>query len=517
LPGVCPVDTDTTIAGVLARSGTLTPDPDPTIWQEVMDFAKWYVPTQFKALPVDSDVSVERWLLHCGNYTMARKKQLLDTFYSITDRRAMRNTNVKSFIKDERYSENKHARPINSRADEFKTMCGPIFKLIEEVFFKHADFIKKIPVAERPEFLFNKLNSCGLPVQCMDFKKMESHFTQLTFQLEFQFYEYMTASLPSGALFMEEIRRVLGGYNFCHFKNFIAVLVAARMSGEMNTSLGNGFVNWILSKFFAFKNGCLEHHKGIFEGDDSAVVSPYIPTVQDYRQAGFQIEMNTQPSVDTASFCGLIFDPEDKVNVTDPMQELITFGWTNRRYVGATPGTRKALLKSKSLSMIYQYAGCPILAALGRYGLRMTKHADTRKIEKNLSLWEKDQMADAKDALSKRFESIINTPVGMKTRLLMEKMYGVLVEDQIYAEKYLDSLTQLQPLHMPLLMKYMKTEWTHYYDNYVIEYDKFDRSYYDYPPKIWTKSPLLHKEWDDSLFMSSKSYRLLRIQAHIHQ
>lgn len=510
LPAPCHSDPSTAIAGVLKRFGTLTPDPNPALFQELMAFMKWFVPLNFKPIQSDADVSVEAWLAKCKNYTQRRKTELMDAFLLIGDRTATKVTDVKSFIKDERYPEYKHARGINSRADGFKTLCGPYFRLIEEIFFKHPDFIKKVPVAERPQFLFDKLCSLGLPVQCMDFKAMESHFTELTFQLEFWFYEFMTSGLPGGARFIKEIRSVLAGMNVCHFRDFVVILRASRMSGEMNTSLGNGFVNWIISKFWAFKNGALSEHRGVFEGDDSAVVSPYVPTVADYKRVGFQVEMNVQPGVETASFCGLIFDPDERVNVTDPMQELITFGWTNMRYVGAKQSTKLALLRCKSLSMVYQYAGCPILAALGRYGLRVTKHICIRKVLNNLSMWEKEQVMEAIENLSVKLTNILKVPVGMKTRLLMERVYGVRVEDQLKVEKDLDMRTDLQPLRYPFLMKYMHGTWTDYWEKYVIEYDDFDPKYYRRPAKTWSKLPNFVCEWGSDLFVERKDISKLR-------
>jgi len=510
LPGPCHSDPTTAIAGVLKRFGTLTPDPDPVLFKELLEFADWFVPTQFKPIASDADVSVEAWLLKCKNYTQKRKAELLDAYYAITDRKAFRVTKVKSFIKDERYAEYKHARGINSRADPFKTLCGPYFRLIEEVFFKHPDFIKKVPVAVRPQYLFDKLCSLGMPVQCMDFKAMESHFTKLTFELEFRFYDYMTSCLLGGREFREEVRRVLAGLNVCHYKDFIVLLEAARMSGEMNTSLGNGFVNWITSKFWAFKNGKLNEHRGVFEGDDSAVVSDYIPTVADYRSIGFQVEMNVQPTLETASFCGLIFDVDDRVNVTDPLQELITFGWTNMRYVGAKKGTKLALLRCKALSMVYQYAGCPILAALGRFGMRVTKHVCIRKVKDTLSLWEKEQLDDALDHLSVKLTDVLNVKVGMKTRLLMERVYGVRVEDQLEVERILDSKNDLLPLRLPFLMKYMHPHWIDYWDKYVIKFEKFDDSFYRRPPVCWKPMSGFKKEWDSSIFVERNQISKLR-------
>jgi len=492
LPAVDYSHPPTLFAGIMKRFGTKVPDPDPALFKELLDFASWYVKSIFRPCPSSSDVSPEAWLIKCPNYSQTRKLALLKIAKQIGRRLTLRNVTVTAFCKDEYYVENKHARLINSRDDAFKCMTGPYFRLIEEIFYKHEDFVKKIPVAERPQALFDKLSQVGIPVQCMDFKAMESHFTALTFELEIQFYEYMTQHLQDGARFIQELRTVLKGINFMKFKDFYAIIEATRMSGEMNTSLGNAYVNWIISKFIAYKNGCLDKHRCFIEGDDSVVQSPYVPSPAEYKQLGFQIEMSTVPTVETGSFCGLIFDPVDRVNVTDPMQELITFGWTNRRYVGARRTTKLALLRCKSLSMLYQYQGCPILAALGRYGLRVTRRIAVDKILNGMNLWEKEQM---NQALSKykedRYESIKNRPIGIRTRLLMETVFKVKVEDQLAVESYLDSLNTLEPLVLPMLQKYMHPDWIAYYDQYVVAYPKqdFERNFYRYPVRTWHPLP----------------------------
>jgi len=504
-PGPCPDDTPTMVAGVLGRFGSETPAPDLKLFGELREFARWFMKKEFSPVPAGTDVSVEAWLANCENYSARRKAELIDCFYAISERMSRRNLKVKSFPKDERYPTWKHVRGINSRSDPFKCMVGPYFKLIEKVFYAHQDFIKKIPVSERPEALFQKLFCIGVPVQCMDFKKMESHFTKFTFELEFDFYEYMTQFLDFAGRFMEEVRGGLTGMNYCHFKKIIVALEATRMSGEMNTSLGNAYVNWILSKFFAWKNGCLDVHRGFFEGDDSAVVSPYIPTVSDYASVGFKIEMSCEPTVETASFCGLVFDPVERVNVTDPLKFLTTFGWTNRRYVGAKRSTQLSLLRCKALSLVWQFQGCPIISALGRYGLRVTKHVDFRRVLDTLNEWEKGRVKDSiKDLRDKGFEAICNRPVGMRTRLLMERVFRISVDDQLFIEDYLNNKNDLCPIDCPRFMKYMPKEWTEYYDEYVLSYPKigFNRRLYRSPDKVWSKIPGFKPAWDDTLFVS---------------
>lgn len=468
---VDPADSETTLAGALKRFATKTPVPNPALLDELFNvFLPWFVPKHFKPLDALTDLSFEKWLSSCQNYSTARKNELARKYYEIKDPKDKRNFYVNSFVKDEFYGEVKHSRLINSRADQFKCMVGPYFRAIEDVFFKHPDFIKKIPVADRPRYIRRRLHRLGCKVQCADFSSMEAHFAERIFEIEFWFYHYMLQFCPGVEQFDAWMAEVLNGENRCQMKDFIMLVMGSRMSGEMNTSLGNGFVNWILSKFFAWKKGCLDQHDGLFEGDDSIVVTPCPPTVDDYRQIGFTVKIFEVDSIEEASFCGLIFDNDDMVNVTDPISELLTFGWTNKRYVGAKKSTKLALLRCKSLSMMYQYRGCPVLAALARYGLRMTKGFCIEKVRFQLSQWDQAQLDDAMNHYQlTRFHDILNVPIGDGSRLLVEKKFGLRYEHQIEVEKYLDAKNDLSPISVPVIQMYIPDLYFDVFKNYVRE------------------------------------------------
>lgn len=469
LPGPDYSDVDTVVAGVKKRFATATPEPDPEWFEKLAIYNKSFM-TKFVPLSPNSDVSVETWLNSCKNYTASRKKELLDKWKRVTNVDDQRNRIVKSFCKDERYPEYKHARAINSRSDEFKCIIGPVIRLIEKTFFASPSTIKKVPVPLRPEALYNRLVSIGKQVQCVDYKAMESHFTAKMFQLEFEFYDYMTQNLPCHEEFMKQITKI-AGKNKCYFKNFLVEVEASRMSGEMNTSLGNTYVNELVSCFFSHINGADDSHRGFYEGDDSIVVSDYNPTVNDFKKVGFSVEMSLENSLETASFCGMIFDEIDLKNVTNPLDELLTFGWSNRRYVQSKNTVKLALIRSKALSLAYQYPGCPILMSLAKYGLRITKHIDPRTVRKNMSLWERDQFDEAYESFIVNKHSILSTSIGIRTRFLVEKKYGISVADQLRTERYLDALTSIQPLDCPWLLKVCHNDTIHYYDNYVLTFD----------------------------------------------
>jgi hypothetical protein len=451
-PHVDPGDPLTVEAGVWKRACCEPPTPNPELIAELREFTRDFVRRTFQKLPYDSDTSVLAWLAKT-NYPESRKKELLQLYMESDGILRRKDKVVKSFVKAETYPDFKHARMINSRSDVFKCHVGPIFRLIEEVVFKHEAFIKKVPVAERPQYIVDLLKSLGAEYNSADFTAYESHFTKLIMEnVEFQLYDYMTEDLPEHEEFMKLMHEVLAGDNVCQHKFFDLFIEAKRMSGEMNTSLGNGFTNLILILFLYHKKG-QENVKCVVEGDDSLVASiGEAPTASDFASVGFTIKLETHREIEDASFCGLIFDSEDLINITDPFDVLSSFGWASKFYVKCKRSRLLDLLRCKALSYLHQYPGCPVVQSLALYALRCTRGRDVNHFIKNnrgINNWERDQLLELVE--KNKIKKLPTRPVPINTRLLMDRKFGLDVESQLVIEKYLDSLDTLQVLSGPLL------------------------------------------------------------------
>jgi hypothetical protein len=462
MPHPDPSDRDTLKAGVLKRFCMEPPKPCPKLLEELSTFVNQWLKENLTPLSADSDTSVETWLTKT-TYPAWRKEQLIRKNHNITDPFDPKLFDVKSFMKDEVYPEYKHARAINSRTDEFKTLVGPIFKLIEKELFAKEWFIKKIPVKDRPAYIEARLGH-GSQFFASDYTAYESHFTRIIMEaIEFQLYDYMTQYLPDKEAFDYYLREVIGGTNKCIFKFFSVEVEATRMSGEMNTSLGNGFSNLMVMLFLCSKKG-MKNVVGVVEGDDGLFTGEgEMPTTADFRELGFTIKCEIFERLSDASFCGMVYDPTDKVIVTNPLEELVTFGWTTGQYAGASHRRKMELLRCKAISMAYQYGGCPILTSLARYGLRITQKYNAR-LGSNTNEYEREQFLEAK----LHTKGIIRD-VPRNTRLLVERLYGITVEDQIKMENYLDSLTTVQPLEAVFLEKYIPKPWVHYWNHFVVD------------------------------------------------
>ena len=465
LPHPCPCDAATMRAGVQKRFAFKTPNPDPLVVSRLRKFVRNFVRNNFQPLARDVDLSVEGWLQET-NYPAYRKVELAKKWEQITDFDDKKHFRVKSFMKDEHYPEYKHARAINSRTDEFKCMVGPMFKRIEKEVFTLDWFIKKVPVKDRPQYVMDKVYSENGVYYATDHTAYEAHFTKELMQAcEFELYDYMTKDLPEHDRFMYLLEEVIAGRNQCIFKYFDVEVDATRMSGEMNTSLGNGFSNLMFFLFMCEENGCTDV-RGVVEGDDGLFsLQGKAPTVDQAARTGLTLKIEEHLSISTAGFCGIVFDENDRRNLTNPLTELVNFGWCTGKYANSKYSRHMELLRSKSLSLAYQYPGCPILASLARAGLRLTAGYKAQ-LKFFTNMWEREQFLEA---LEHCRNGIDMTPVGMGSRFLVERLYGITVEDQIRTEEFLDNLTELGELKLPWLHWYfdnMHPHWVHYYHNF---------------------------------------------------
>ncbi len=427
------------------------------------------VQEQFEMLPADYDFSKETWF-EKTSYTEYEKESLRKEFEQNPELLS-KDFICKCFCKQETYPEIKPARPIKSRTDRFKYEVGPEFQAINEILFKHRFFIKKIPLPDRPKYMSELLNKAGVEIDCTDFSKFESHFITIIMRLvEFVFYSYVLFNNKSHHDKMMKIcNQVLAAKQIFQYKYFTTSFQATRASGEMCTSSGNGITNFILYTFLCHLKRAV-HFAAVFEGDDGAsqtMPEESRPTTNDYYDIGWFCKMESFKSFSEASFCGIVSDSEELINITDPFKAVAEVGWTQEKYAFASKLTHLALIRAKGYSMVYQFYRCPILDSLGRYMLRITEHAEVERRMKKLL--EKGGICDSykREILKIAINSSLppKREIGPKTRELMSRKYNVSEADQVEVERYFDSLNKVQELEPPMDFPEL---WTKMFELYVI-------------------------------------------------
>jgi len=353
-------DSETVRAGFAARLFRRTPPID----QNVLLGFKHFVEKQVKLLPkVDlSKIDFEEWIESRASYNQSRKDQLRAAFESLkggppTTRQC---SHIDSFVKGEMYPTYKYPRMINSRSDAWKAFAGPYISACENIVYSFfPEFIKHTPVPERPT-LVRELRKAGRRYFATDFTAFESHFNPLVMDA---CENVLLKHLLTGWKHADLVCQVNAGLNRMRTRTGVrASLKGRRMSGDLWTSLGNGFTNLMLAKYItSLKGGMLE---GYVEGDDGIFSSNVEITQQDYEKLGFTIKIEEVEDPTHASFCGLVFAESGEI-IRDPFKFLQSFGWT-LSFIQAGDNTMYRLLMAKSLSALEETPQCPIVGAMAR-------------------------------------------------------------------------------------------------------------------------------------------------------
>lgn len=135
------------------------------------------------------------------------------------------------------------------------------------------------------------------------------------------------------------------------------------MSGECDTSLGNGWANLCVAYFLHVNNGGTEEDfDGIFEGDDALFVTTATLNPKMFEALGFKVKLQEVADPCSASFCGLIFGQSGQI-IRDPLKVLCKFGWTSS-FIHAGDRIMNSLLKAKCMSLLAETPDCPVLSPL---------------------------------------------------------------------------------------------------------------------------------------------------------
>jgi len=347
-----------------------------------------------------------------------------------------------------------------------------MFQKISDRLFSLPWFIKKVPIHERPQYIIDMCKREGAQIFTSDYTSFEAHFdAEVMEACEFVLYEHMVQFLPDGAAFLNLIQTAMTKKNYISFKLLDMEINAKRMSGEMNTSLGNGFFILMCMLFVCEELNCNSCVQGVVEGDDGLfVMVGEVPPPKLFSDFGLNIKIVLFDELNVASFCGMIFDVDDRTIVNDPIQCLVNFGWTSAKYAKSNQRTHMHLLRAKALSMAYQYRGCPILAAFSYKICQLTASYDVKG-------WigkQRDFLGDSYklEILRQAFtyfetNDLLKEP-GLNTRNLVEKVYGIPVSVQLSLERKIANMTEISPLNFSEIYDFAKPEWCSYFDRYSI-------------------------------------------------
>lgn len=428
-----PYDIENQRRGLIKRLARDLPIADDDLVRGLSDYTDRYLAKH--CVPLETILEFEEWLAQTS-YSESRKAQLREAEEKLNGAKppGWKTSIIHSFIKRESYAGAKcvfkEARWINSRCDAFKVYSGRFFKSIENEIYHVNDtsrnhFIKHVPVPERPK-LIESLKAAGAKYYATDYSSFEAHFVPKMMEAcELRLYRHMLKKFPIDA---ERICAVICAdrahgpevhLNKIRTRAGVKLdLEGRRMSGDMCTSLGNGFTNLMLWGYMCELGNA--RWDGFIEGDDGifAVYEGDAPTAALARRLGWTIAIEEHEDPSTASFCGCIC-AEGQV-IRDPTSVLTSLGWTLTQPL-AGRSLRKKLCRAKMLSLAYELPQCPVLGAIARRGIVLTEGTDPR--------FELDGYKTRP-----KIGEIPDFAPTMALRLLFEKLYGVDPEVQVQLE-----------------------------------------------------------------------------------
>lgn len=348
---------------------------------------------------------------------------------------------VTNFVKVEYNEGLKYSRNINARSNYMKARLGPWVHAMEKVIFALPSFIKYISMPDRPAAIIERCIRAGMNTIVCDYSCFETSFTKLVQDtFEQQVYKHMVPDLDFHAWM-----NCITSRNWVTGRGYSLETDCARMSGEMNTSLGNGITNLMMMEFAAEELG-MHDLQGFVEGDDG-LFSYSGPSVDPsfFSKLGFRLT-HLDAQADTASFCGMVFDIESRSVVVDPFYCLAGSGFSNNA-VGANARTIATLTAAKGLSIMFQYPNCPLMfswgqrfyrtamasAGLSDSQMRLSLHKyllNSRRVDS----WERAKLLSACDAKT-------SPDISVSSRLLFERLYHISPESQVLLERQFDSGT----------------------------------------------------------------------------
>lgn len=473
-----PGSTVTSCLGGMYRFGRDIPSPgyNKKYRRKFRLFVSKWLDSNVSPLTSSVDLGFDEWI-KTAPYPEGRKNELREKWEALnfngvfTQDQKKKIFKLKSFVKDETYPDWKHARSINSRSDEAKCLFGPIVQAIANAVMKQCPaFIKYVPVVDRPRVIMEKLSALGEKFKASDYTSFEAHFKkQFMIDTDMMLYRYMLRGRPDSAWFIDYVSEAkYKNKNVCQFKNFTIEIEGKRMSGEMDTSLCNGFANLMWLLFSCHIHGIPEESVAAFIEGDDAICRIY-GTVPDtfFVDFGLSVKIELHEHLERASFCGMIFDPDDLDNVTDIIKALVNFGWTTAKYFNAKNTTLQAILRCKALSLAYQYKNCPILSAFSLRIMELTRHIDHRVALRSRMFMDTYHLQILDEAINYYNLNGLIPNVKNNTRKLVEDVYGITINDQHKIEAYFSTML-LEPVDCPTLNQYIPAIYRECFDRYTL-------------------------------------------------
>lgn len=278
-----------------------------------------------------------------------------------------------------------------------------------------------------------------------DHTSFEAHIVRsISRTVELQVYKWMCQNLEPK--YYLNLKKFLDRNHYCRQTDYDYV-ANARMSGGMQTSLGNGLTNLMIMEYFRIKKGWTEL-AGVVEGDDGLfrISGPKISTL-DFMELGFTIKAEEFTRVGDAGFCQLYNDGETMSNLFDASHYLLGLSWTQSAAMKGNGKTLLKLAKSKAYSLLAEGPSNPITRNMALWILRETLKIPFPKITVTDNPWlVKFNHVRWDELMSRTCEPTISQ------RLFYQDKFGISVAHQLRIEKYFDEKRGISPIEEAMIL-----------------------------------------------------------------
>jgi len=403
-------------------------------------------------LPALSVDSFDEWLLGCDHYNESRKNQLRMAHLKYLEAGLTGyDYTCKSFIKREFYEGFKYPRLINSRSDKFKVAVGPAIKKIEEVIYKLKWFVNGCVVTKLAKLLV-PLSRFKYILET-DYSSFEGSFSpEYVQRVERQLWRRM---LANNLDVLQVIDKSYERPNIIHSHEYTAKVEGCRMSGEMWTSLANGFSN-LMNMLYLIDKYHLEAD-GFVEGDDAIFgLSDNVISERDFKMLGFRIKMTYGNDFSNSSFCGNVFDSVEMETVVSP-ENIARLQWScNSQYLYASDVKLMGLLRAKAMSLYCIGLHTPIAGLLAYKILQIIGVDGLVLIDPSRRFWRREVL--------KIFRTLpfVRPVITESSRQIYASHFGVSYEQQYSCEDIIDKAKNLNELCLPYVFVSNDLDYLYY-------------------------------------------------------
>jgi len=387
----------------------------------------------------------------------------------------------KCFVKREFYPEPKFHRAIHSPTDHEKVLEGPFAKAIENQVFARPEYIKKIPRADWPAYIRDRVAFSNFRWFTSDYSSFEASFVPLIqLSTELKLVKFMLMLM----LHQRGVKQMNADYKtkLLVSKLYYAFIQGGRSSGKMTTSVFNGVSNPAFVEFvLRFLCGATEVYY-VVEGDDGLYAHNGLrdPTPADFLRLGLQIKLIPVANWYEASFCGVVTHPDVLDTLCDPWKVVLTCSWAGHNYIRAKDHVLMNLAQIKGLSYLAQYPGCPVVQSVALWILRVTKF-DFSRIDQLLEWFESEHATtwwDSTKVRDIRSSDLSPHPVADGSRFIVASVFGVSIDIQLELESLFDHSTTTEVYLDPT---WVDPRYSKHWNGFVREAKRTSR-YLNVPP-----------------------------------